>query len=168
MENVWAGQPGDHLWMFAVVTVTVCVPFFLLIGSLNSKRGLHFWQRKTKAAWRGMTDFSTWITRKKNKDTEGDDLPTVKSFESQGRSMTLRMRRYSSMQNENDRKAARGVVVNDEVDAREERLRGLETRVSIAAPRAPGLRPTFTGGRITGMLVDERERRRRLTYSEEV
>lgn len=156
--------------MFAVVTVTVCVPFFLLIGSLNSRRGLHFWKRKTSAAWNGMLSVFGWVTRKP-KDTDSPDLLSMKSFDSQGRTATnlVRMRRYSSMQNENERKVARGAVVSDEPESRDERVKVVENgRLSTSAPRSPALRPMFKGERIAGMLVDERERRRRLTYSEDV
>lgn len=31
-------------WRFGVVMATVCVPFFLLIGSMNTNRGMRFWQ----------------------------------------------------------------------------------------------------------------------------
>lgn len=33
-------------WPFATVLVCVCLPFFLLIGSLNTTRGMRFWQHK--------------------------------------------------------------------------------------------------------------------------
>lgn len=31
---------------FAITMVTVCVPFFLLIGSLNTTSGMEFWRSK--------------------------------------------------------------------------------------------------------------------------
>jgi hypothetical protein len=168
MENVFY---GDHMWMFAVVTVTVCVPFFLLIGSLNSRRGLHFWQRRTSAAWHGMLRAFGWVTRKPKPGTDTPELLSIKSIDSQGRTATMagpRMRRYSSMQNENERKAARGMFPSG-AGPEEPEERGMENgRVSTNPPRSPGLRPEFRGGRIAGMMIDERERRRRLTYSEEV
>ncbi|KAK5109545.1 hypothetical protein LTR62_006896 [Meristemomyces frigidus] len=41
----------EHYWMFGLVTATVCIPFFILIGSLNTKGGMHFWRTRTKGAF---------------------------------------------------------------------------------------------------------------------
>jgi len=35
-------------WRFGVVMATVCVPFFLLIGSMNTNRGMRFWQENMR------------------------------------------------------------------------------------------------------------------------
>jgi len=43
-----------HFWQFGVTLATVCVPFFLLIGFLNTEAGYRIWMRKTKALWRWM------------------------------------------------------------------------------------------------------------------
>lgn len=32
---------------FAIVTLTICVPTYLLIGSLNTATGLNYWMRET-------------------------------------------------------------------------------------------------------------------------
>jgi hypothetical protein len=44
-----------HFWQFGITLATVCVPFFLLIGFLNTEAGYGIWMRKTKALWRWMT-----------------------------------------------------------------------------------------------------------------
>lgn len=40
-----------HFWQFGVTLVTVCIPFFLLIGFLNTDSGYRIWMEKTKALW---------------------------------------------------------------------------------------------------------------------
>ncbi len=43
---------NSHIFrIFAICTTSVCVPFFILVGSLNSKRGLHFWKNKIQRAF---------------------------------------------------------------------------------------------------------------------
>ncbi|KAH8819458.1 hypothetical protein F5884DRAFT_660991 [Xylogone sp. PMI_703] len=39
--------PDDSFLNFAIVMTTVCVPFFLLIGSLNTTKGMEFWRLRT-------------------------------------------------------------------------------------------------------------------------
>lgn len=39
----------DGYHPFAITTVIICVPTYMLIGSLNTTSGLHFWTRKTSA-----------------------------------------------------------------------------------------------------------------------
>lgn len=42
-----SNMPQKHdYWMFAIVISTVCVPFFILIGSLNTTRGMRFWREQ--------------------------------------------------------------------------------------------------------------------------
>lgn len=43
-----------QFWQFGITLATVCVPFFLLIGFLNTEVGYRIWTRKTKALWRWM------------------------------------------------------------------------------------------------------------------
>ncbi|RFU29241.1 hypothetical protein B7463_g7108, partial [Scytalidium lignicola] len=65
-----SNMPTEHQFLsFAIVMTTVCVPFFLLIGSLNTIRGMEFWRMKTLMV-------INWITRKpspKSHDDEEDD-----------------------------------------------------------------------------------------------
>lgn len=51
---------------FAIVMTTVCIPFFLLIGSLNTTKGMEFWTLRTKKVIR-------WITRKSSSDTNTEE-----------------------------------------------------------------------------------------------
>lgn len=57
MENI---PGGLNLVVFGIVMATVCVPFFLLVGSLNSTRGLTFWKNRWKSVWHASTAFVKW------------------------------------------------------------------------------------------------------------
>ena len=48
-------------WQFAIVTSTVCVPFILLIGSLNTHRGMTFWREKTHMIINKTILFFAWL-----------------------------------------------------------------------------------------------------------
>ncbi|KAI5356840.1 Putative Mg2+ transporter protein, CorA-like/Zinc transport protein ZntB [Septoria linicola] len=48
-------------WHFGIVTATVCVPFFILIGSLNTVRGMTFWRKKTRNGVQHALDAVAWI-----------------------------------------------------------------------------------------------------------
>ncbi|KAL9093891.1 MAG: hypothetical protein Q9165_003814 [Trypethelium subeluteriae] len=56
---------GAHFWMFGVVTATVCIPFFVLIGSLNTTRGMRFWREKTGVGCVKMGELVGWIIGKR-------------------------------------------------------------------------------------------------------
>ena len=49
-----------HLWTFGVVTATVCIPFFVLVGSLNTTRGMRWWRQKTGIGLRKVAEFLGW------------------------------------------------------------------------------------------------------------
>lgn len=75
------GQSHAHWWMFSIVIATVCVPFFILIGSLNTNRGMRFWQARSQATQDTIETFFSWAAiRFKKKPPQ---LSSVKSFDSQ-------------------------------------------------------------------------------------
>jgi hypothetical protein len=160
-----------HFVAFAIVTATVCVPFFVLIGSLNSRRGMHFWRRRTSATWQKVSSFFRWLTGREQSDTP--ELMSIKSFDSTQRSDTMRIHRLStSVQNQQDRNG-RLSMGGDEVEAKRDGEGKEGNGFAVPAPKSPVMRPTFSGertsmSRIAEMWVDERERRRRLTYKEDV
>ncbi|KAF2136265.1 uncharacterized protein K452DRAFT_237687 [Aplosporella prunicola CBS 121167] len=41
-----------HFWPFGITMVCVCVPFLLLIGSLNTTKGYEFWKTRCKALFK--------------------------------------------------------------------------------------------------------------------
>ncbi|KAI4192388.1 MAG: hypothetical protein LQ346_004337 [Caloplaca aetnensis] len=48
--------PDDDFHPFGIVTAVICIPTYMLIGSLNTTSGVHFWRRKTH-------DFFSFIGR---------------------------------------------------------------------------------------------------------
>ncbi|KUI52730.1 hypothetical protein VP1G_00104 [Cytospora mali] len=139
-------------WPFAVVTVTVCVPFFFLVGSLNSTRGMRFWRNKTNAAFHAISEFFSCF-RARGRGKELDDA-TLRRRESTGddRSMRLRGRHASSLfSNTFTESRASG-----EID-------------STDANRNNRHRSTSRGGsRIVGMVMHDIERRRTIRYGPDV
>jgi len=60
-------MPSHHFFKwFAVTMVTVCIPFFLMIGSLNTTSGMEFWRSK----WH---QFLAWTVRLLSKDHRGEN-----------------------------------------------------------------------------------------------
>ncbi|KAK3711839.1 hypothetical protein LTR37_009357 [Vermiconidia calcicola] len=158
---------NGHYWMFAIVSSTVCVPFFILIGSLNSRRGLQFWKRRTKAAFHSASAFCKWVARsRRNLDSSRSDTL---------RTNTLPLRRRSStISNQKERKVMQADLVAEEPRSREEgQERQLENgRLSIVSTMSATLRPTFApettrNSRLANMWIEERDRRRRLRYSQD-
>lgn len=41
-------DPHDSFHPFGIVTAVICIPTYMLIGSLNTTSGVHFWRKKTK------------------------------------------------------------------------------------------------------------------------
>lgn len=56
-------MPTTHqFWMFGIVIATVCIPFFVLIGSLNTSSGMQFWRERTKAVFFSIGSFFSWLS----------------------------------------------------------------------------------------------------------
>jgi hypothetical protein len=55
----------EQYWQFGIVTACVCVPFFILVGSLNSNRGMAFWRQKTRSALHALGNFVPWAIYRK-------------------------------------------------------------------------------------------------------
>ena len=54
-------MPNDaSFWRFGIVMVTVCVPFFLLIGSMNTSSGMKFWTEHFGSFWAYIIRHLTW------------------------------------------------------------------------------------------------------------
>jgi hypothetical protein len=60
-------------WRFGVVLVTVCVPFFLLIGSMNTNRGMRFWREQFGTAIVYSSSIIVWPWRRLTKTKTADD-----------------------------------------------------------------------------------------------
>lgn len=86
-------------WKFGVTLATVCVPFFLLIGFLNTDSGYRLWMEKTKQLWH-------WLRPKPKPKDDAQDFepsPMNRSWSAdEGMRMRLGegvgMRRQSSQQ----------------------------------------------------------------------
>ena len=157
MENMPNKADKDP---FAITTVTVCIPFLLLIGSLNTHKGMAFWRKRTKAVVDSVVEFFAWITGGSKKQPE---LVSAKSFDSEMSNGSLR--RWSTGQ--------KGVrhVETEESAAEEIRQRRLEGGLTTSVTFGPDVRPTTAErtSRIADMWIDERKTgRRKSRYSEEV
>ncbi|KAF4635396.1 hypothetical protein G7Y89_g2702 [Cudoniella acicularis] len=47
-------------WCFGLVLTTVCVPFFLLIGSMNTNRGMWFWHEQVHTLFSHAWSWIIW------------------------------------------------------------------------------------------------------------
>lgn len=77
-----------HFVMFGVVMVTVCLPFFILIGSLNTTSGMEFWRGK----WHQFVHWTRTFKRKQKSETKEDehDFKFKERSYSTSRSMEIR------------------------------------------------------------------------------
>ncbi|KAE8442027.1 hypothetical protein EG329_003928 [Mollisiaceae sp. DMI_Dod_QoI] len=75
-------MPTEHQFkVFGIVMATVCIPFFLLIGSLNTTSGMEFWQSKWHQLLR-------WIFRR-------NQAPSIRSSGSSSNPGNLNLRNRS-------------------------------------------------------------------------
>lgn len=109
-----------HYWTFGIVTGTVCVPFFILIGSLNTNRGMQFWREETVAFFGHIGRFLAWLGRcgrsRHDNDSTSDTLvdrpghraaaPQMSSIDD---NRTTRLRRWSTAQDPDQSKESVGL-----------------------------------------------------------
>jgi hypothetical protein len=86
-------SPADFT-PFAIVLVTICIPFFSIIGFLSTKYGYSIWAQKTKELWR-------WLRLKTQpgipNDTDMDSPTRVNRTMSTEEGMRLRLRGGEAM-----------------------------------------------------------------------
>jgi hypothetical protein len=58
--------PDADFWKFGVVIATVCVPFFLLIGSMNTNRGMKFWTEQFGSFFLYAARIFMWMRKPKS------------------------------------------------------------------------------------------------------
>lgn len=154
MENM----PNKGAWhAFAYVTVAICLPFFVLIGSLNTHKGMVFWRSRTRAVFSAIGNFFNWVAGREKKEPE---LISARTFDSQ-----------VSANGSFHRSRTKGVdnIESDEPRTREQQRRSMEAGLATSITFAPGTRPPSAPpapqSRIAEMLMDERKRR--LRYNSE-
>jgi hypothetical protein len=108
-----------HYWQFGVTLATVCVPFFLLIGFLNTESGYKYWARKTKAFWRWVR--SEPKERKPDADTDSPP-PSVSRTYSTEEGMRLRLGDWMGRRDSDARPSHPNIAkIVEEVGERKER-----------------------------------------------
>lgn len=159
-------MPEKHDYAtFGVVTATVCVPFFVLIGSLNTTKGMHWWHEKSRKVFNSIGVFLAWLfgcgqKRKDDKEAGVDD-----DFDHNA--STVHLSRTTSMQNPREMKIRRlGTMQNGSVPRQSTEIKTSRTmeRTEKDAAR-PGATRSQTS-RLAEMWVDEK--RRTLKYSPHV
>lgn len=146
--------------MFGIVLGTVCVPFFVLIGSMNTNKGMHFWRSRTKLAFEKAGRFIAWMF---GQGSNGSDLVSVKSYESDATGASLR--RWSSNQGLRRGQDYREPVSREDAQVRDE-VRPTRTRSRTLSTEVLHNVPDDQTSAVASMW--SKERRRRLTYSEKV
>ncbi|KAF7187701.1 hypothetical protein HII31_11040, partial [Pseudocercospora fuligena] len=63
----------ESYWLFGVVMAAICVPFFILIGSLNTNRGMNFWLSKGTAISRNFLKLFSFFGRPFRKTSDVAD-----------------------------------------------------------------------------------------------
>lgn len=153
-----------HFVAFGIVTAVVCIPFFVLVGTLNTTKGMSFFRSASKAIVYHIVSVFAWLFRC---GRPAPGLATAKTFDSQSTaSPSMGPRRWSAqrrpMRNE-----------SEQLISRADMQRRLETvGTAQTAPRSPPP-PPVAPSRLAQMWTAEKkekgdERKRRLTYSEDV
>ena len=172
--------PGAYTH-FAIVSATVCVPFLILIGSLNTHRGMNWWRSKTKLFFTVTRDICIWIAKGgpfARKARVDPDFARTSSFESSssgpkslqpsltmsGEMMSRRQRRLSG--NNQNRRDSRGFDKVVEPTGRGDVVgvvEGLRPPTIAVTPTSPTKPPPSA---LASMWKNEK--RQRLRYSEDV
>lgn len=183
MTNMPDGHGGKdgRFKDFAIVTATVCVPFLILIGSLNTHRGMRWWRHKTRLVWDAASDSCVWIAKGgpfARNNSEEPGLPRAKSFEStasglvkpleptltmSGEMMRRRQRRLSSRSNSRGFDKTLDPVSRTSSPPVVENGDGLLKATTLGAPQTPTTPPPSA---LAAMWKNEK--RQRLRYSEDV
>jgi hypothetical protein len=128
-------MPSDaNFWRFGVVMVTVCVPFFLLIGSMNTSRGMKFWTEHFRSFWIYIARLLMW--KRKPKSTG----------KSSGASMT------SDVSNEIPQKHGRSLSASEGIARR--MGRGLNTEKKPDSDHSPSPRKPISSGRPLSIMEE--------------
>ncbi|KAK0942803.1 hypothetical protein LTR29_005712 [Friedmanniomyces endolithicus] len=151
-----------HYWTFGIATATICIPFFVLLGSLNSTRGMNFWRGKTVLLFHKTRDFFSWLHRGGRPRRPASDEAILGDDESG--SGVLQMSRSTSTQNARDTRLRRWSSGENErvskgsLDTAQSARQVMEIpRPAVVASRGPSLAEMWMS-----------ERKRTLRYSQDV
>ena len=61
---------NDNFNHFAIVAVTICLPTYLMIGSLNHPRGMRWWQNRTADLYQKFLQLCLFLWKYIIRDTE--------------------------------------------------------------------------------------------------
>ncbi|KAK0253743.1 hypothetical protein LTS09_011321 [Friedmanniomyces endolithicus] len=149
-------------WTFGIATATICIPFFVLLGSLNSTRGMNFWRGKTVLLFHKVREFFSWLHRGGRPRRPASD-ETILGDDESG-SGVLQMSRSTSTQNARDTRLRRwSSGENDRVskgslDTAQSARQVMEIpHPAVVASRGPSLAEMWMS-----------ERKRTLRYSQDV
>jgi hypothetical protein len=86
-----------HYWAFGITMATVCIPFFCLVGSLNSTTGLAWWRNKTRIFF-GFLGKLCWKRKKDilEEEKQPDDIPLSRPT-SKTEAMAIRLERPTGL-----------------------------------------------------------------------
>jgi hypothetical protein len=87
--------PEDSFNPFGIVIVIICLPTYMLIGSLNTTRGLKFWSEKTQTLFRHIANAIAWVFRSDKRIAKDSDGKASDSTNEDGTyiSPTMQLRR---------------------------------------------------------------------------
>lgn len=151
----------EHYWQYGIVTACVCVPFFILVGSLNTTRGLHFWRHRVAMAFTVVGEFFAWLVRCGRPSGSASDVDGKNGHEGDERFGPPGSSKTT-------------LSVQDPGYTRKRGMRNMSVGSShsreTSEHRRPGAFSSLTAqpSHIANMIVGEVGRRRTITYSTEV
>lgn len=73
--------PNENFDRFGIVTACICLPTYLLIGSLNTTKGMAFWREEAAALWKRLVAICAWIFglfhESQNREGALDDMSAI-------------------------------------------------------------------------------------------
>ena len=145
-----------HYWTFGIVTATVCVPFFVLLGSLNTTRGMHFWRVKTVQLFQRLGMVLSWLCNGGRKQSSSSAIES-----SDDEFGVRKMSRSTSAQNNRDPRLRRWLETDNEPISK--------AHVEILRQDTGTARPAMIASPSSNIAELWRsERKRTLSYSQDV
>ncbi|KAF2993709.1 hypothetical protein E8E14_001880 [Neopestalotiopsis sp. 37M] len=156
----------EQYWNFGIVTVCVCVPFFVLIGSLNSNRGMHFWSNRTRVVLRGIANFLAWLSGHGDGQRKGEAVSDAPN-ESRNRMAPRRpsARSATSMEARRGMRMRTASTSSDVPSTSEMISRVPVNRPGIPARQAGGSAAALPPRGLARMILQESRQTQRINYN---